>query len=231
MISSKLLEAINDALVKTTQRATIMGGVKTILFGDVAQLLPIQTKEGKIWESEIFNVVPRYSLHDPVRQQDEYFIGILNKVRDYQFDESVIDFINKRTVHKSQLPLSCLRLYTTRERVTSANEKDFASFPGEGQEYRSVDNHVGNKGTAKMALRETRLLEILLLKPQMPVMLIHNLHVPTGWVNGTIAQIEYMEEETSVYESDYQTETMSSTGFNASAARFPTPAIAGLSSL
>jgi hypothetical protein len=47
-ISSKLLESINNALLKTTQRTTIMGGVKTIFLGDVAQLLPIQQKEGKI---------------------------------------------------------------------------------------------------------------------------------------------------------------------------------------
>ncbi|KAG1441761.1 hypothetical protein G6F55_013156 [Rhizopus delemar] len=135
-----------------------MGGIKTIFFGDVAQLLPIQQKEGQIWESEIFNAVPRYSLHKPVRQQDERFIDILNRVRNYQFDESVIAFINERTVHKSQLPLSCLRLYTTRERVVSANEKDYAEYPGDGTDFLAQDSYVGNERTAKIALRETRLL-------------------------------------------------------------------------
>ena len=41
MISAKHFESINDALTRTTQRATIMGGIKTILFGDLAQPLPI----------------------------------------------------------------------------------------------------------------------------------------------------------------------------------------------
>ncbi|KAG1490493.1 hypothetical protein G6F54_010682 [Rhizopus delemar] len=172
MVSAKLLESINDAL-----------------------LLPIQQKEGKIWESEIFNAAPRYSLHKPVRQQDERFIDILNKVRNYQLDEFVIVFINERTVYKSQLPLSCLRLYTTRERVVSANEKDYAAYPGDGTDFLAQDFYVGNERTLKIALRETRLLDHISIKPNMPVMLIHNLHVPTGWVNGTNALVECMEEE------------------------------------
>ncbi|KAG1036328.1 hypothetical protein G6F43_013067 [Rhizopus delemar] len=172
MISAKLLESTNDAL-----------------------LLPIQQKEGKIRESETFNAVPRYSLHKPVCHQDECFIDILNKVRSYQFDESVIASINERTVHKSQLPLSCLRLYTTRERVVSANEKGYAEYPGEGIDFLTQDSYVGNKRTAKIALRETKLLEHISIKPNMPMMPIHNLHVHTSWVNGTNALVECMEEE------------------------------------
>lgn len=40
MIGSSLLESLNDALIKTTSRNSIMGGIKTIFFGDIAQLLP-----------------------------------------------------------------------------------------------------------------------------------------------------------------------------------------------
>lgn len=54
---------------------------------------------------------------------------------------------------------------------------------------------MGNKGTAKRALRETRLVEVLQLKGQMSVMLIHNLDVSSKCVNGKIATIEYMEYE------------------------------------
>jgi len=116
MISAKLLESMHDALVKTTQKSVNMGGIKTILFGDIAQLLPIKKEEGSLWESEIYNSASRYELTSHVRQTDAAFINILNKVRRYDFDEDVIEFINKRTVPKSELPLFCLRLYTTRER-------------------------------------------------------------------------------------------------------------------
>lgn len=195
MLSAKLLESINEASMKTTQRATNMGGIKTIFFGDVAQLLPIQKNEGLIWESEIYTSSNRYNLLDPVRQKEASFVEILEKVRNYVFDQSVIEFINSRTVHKNELPLFCLRLYTTRERVRIANEKDFKDFPGEGQNIDAFDSYVGNKESAKRALRETKLQEYLFLKENMPVMLIHNLNVALGWVNGTIAAVEYIEEE------------------------------------
>ncbi|KAG1047019.1 hypothetical protein G6F43_010515 [Rhizopus delemar] len=134
-------------------------------------------------------------LHDPVRQQDEHFIDILNKVRNYELDESMVLFLNERSFHESQVPVSCLRHYTTRQRVARANEKDYAEFPGEVQRFQAYGAYVGNKQIAKIALRETRLLECLFIKPDMPVMLIHSLHALDGYVNGIIALIEYMEEE------------------------------------
>ncbi|KAG2191493.1 hypothetical protein INT47_013068 [Mucor saturninus] len=195
MVSSKLLESVSEALIKTTQRSSSMGGIKTVFFGDIAQLLPVQKMEGLIWESEIYTISNRYNLIEPVRQKETAFVEILEKVRNYNFDEAVIQFINKRTIHKNNLPQYCLRLYTTRERVRLSNEKDYKDFPGDGKEFAALDSYVGNKRTAKISLRETRLLETLLLKQNMPVMLVHNLNVSQGWVNGTIAAVEYMEEE------------------------------------
>lgn len=196
MISAELLQIINEALIKTTQRATLMGGIKTIFFGDIAQLLPVKKiKEGSIWQSGIHDCVNRYNLSTPIRQKDETFVAILNRVRVYNFDQSVVEFINKRTVSKSELPACCLRLYTTRERVKIANEAEFSQFSGEALDIKAYDYYVGTKGTAKIALKETRLLEVLQLKENMPVMLIQNLNVPLGWVNGTIATIEVIEEE------------------------------------
>lgn len=194
MISAKLLESLNEILIKTTQRSSIMGGVKTIFFGDIAQLPPIKEEEGMIWNSAIFNTVNRYHLSQPVRQQDEYFIEVLNKTRVYDFDESVIKFINDRTVHKSNLPVQCLRLYTTRELVRKANKKELEEFPGDAVCIESEDTYVGSKRSAGNALKETRLLRILQLKIKMPVMLITNVNTKHGWVNGTIATIEYIDD-------------------------------------
>jgi ATP-dependent DNA helicase PIF1 len=195
MISATLLHSINDALIKTTNRATIMGGVKTIFFGDIAQLLPVEKKEASMWNTAIYNNVNRYDLIDPVRQSDESFIRILNKVRLGFFQEDVIKFINERTVRKNLLPLNCLRLYTTRERVRMANEKDFKDFPGEEVILKSIDTFVGTVGTARKALKETRLSQELSLKVGMPVMLIQNFNISLGWVNGTIASIFDIDED------------------------------------
>ena len=47
----------------------------------------------------------------------------------------------------------------------------------------------------KILRKETRLPKDLILKLGMPVMLIQNLNIPNGWVNGTIATIDEMDEE------------------------------------
>lgn len=80
MIGASLLNSINDALIKTTNRFSIMGCVKTIFFGDIAQLLPPEKGESMMWRMAIFNNVNRYDLIRSVRQKDEAFISVLNKV-------------------------------------------------------------------------------------------------------------------------------------------------------
>ncbi|KAI8635833.1 hypothetical protein BD408DRAFT_332622, partial [Parasitella parasitica] len=117
-----------------------MGGVKIVFFGDIAQLLPIQKNEGTIWNTKIVNSVCRFHLIKPVRQQDEDFIEILNKVRIAKFDRSVIKFINDHTGLKRCLPMTCLRLYTTLELIRKANEKYYAGFPGEGHRIEAIDS-------------------------------------------------------------------------------------------
>ena len=110
MLSDTLLDMLSNTLIKATNRNVAMGGVKTIFFGDLAQLLPVNQNEKPIWESGIFRYSGKYCLMEPVRQTESAFIEILNKVRLCHFDESVIKFINSRTVMKADLPNKSLRL-------------------------------------------------------------------------------------------------------------------------
>ncbi|OBZ80619.1 hypothetical protein A0J61_11333 [Choanephora cucurbitarum] len=115
---------LNNTLIKTRHRNVAMGGIKSIFYGDVAQLLPVNPKEEPICKSGLFRYSRKYCLMEPVTQTEAGFIEILNKVRLCQFDESVIKYINSRAVLKSDIPNKSLRLYTTRQRVTAANSKD-----------------------------------------------------------------------------------------------------------
>lgn len=196
MLSETLLDMLNNTLIKATNRDVAMGGIKSIFFGDLAQLLPVNQKEEPIWKSELFRYSAKYCLMEPVRQTEAGFIEILNKVRLCQFDESVIKYINSRAVLKRDISNRSLRLYTTRQRVNTANSKDFDAMSGEAVFFLAHDTYNGgSRSSAIRALNETRLLQELKLKIDMPVMLIQNLHVSSGWVNGTIAQVKEIEEE------------------------------------
>ena len=98
---------------------------------------------------------------------------------------------------KKHIPTKCLRLNTTRINVDKANTKDFDELESEAVTYSSLDSYNENakKSAMKILRKETRLPKDLILKVGMPVMLIQNLNVKKGWVNGTIAMIEELDEE------------------------------------
>ena len=80
MLSETLLDMLNNTLIKTTNRNAAMGGIKSIFFGDLAQLLPVNQKEEPIWKSGLFRYSGKYCLMEPVRQTEAGFIEILNKL-------------------------------------------------------------------------------------------------------------------------------------------------------
>lgn len=197
MLSAEMLNILNETLIKATSRNVAMGGIKTLFFGDLAQLLPASNKETPIWRSGFFQHSLKYSLSQPVRQVEVEFVDILNKVRLCDFDEDVVRFINRRTFKKDEIPSKCLRLYTTRKMVRTANTKDFDSLQGEPIHILSHDSYNSEdmKAAATKALLDTRLEQELKLKIGMPVMLIQNLHVSSGWVNGSLARVKQYDEE------------------------------------
>lgn len=192
-----MLDILNETLIKATSRNVAMGGIKTLFFGDLAQLLPAGSQDTPIWRSGFFKYSAKYSLSAPIRQLEANFVDILNKVRVCEFDEDVIRFINRRTFKKDELPNKCLRLYTTRKLVRTANTKDFDAMGGEPIYILAYDSYSSEdmKAAATKALTVTRLEQELKLKIGMPVMLIQNLHVSSGWVNGSLAHVKQYDEE------------------------------------
>jgi hypothetical protein len=195
MISKTALDKISSALLKTTRRNTAMGGMRTIFFGDFAQLAPVlkhmseeKARKESLWHSSIYNLCHRYTLSDPIRQRDSSFLEILEFVMTGNYNKKVADFIISRVVHKRDLPINCLRLYTERKFAENANQ-DLNAFPGEIQGVESWDFFTGSEHSAMAALKETRLPRTLKIKIGMPIMLLQNLNIQAGCVNGTIATI------------------------------------------
>jgi hypothetical protein len=103
MISKTLFENVNGGLLKTTRRNTAMGGMRTILFGDFAELPPVlkgfnieQARKEALGNSQIYNLCNRYNLVDLIRQRDHH----LSRSSNLLGFQRVTDFIISRTVHK-----------------------------------------------------------------------------------------------------------------------------------
>lgn len=74
--------------------------------------------------------------------------------------------------------------------------KEFKRFEGEPICVPAFDIYNGgNRKSASHTLKETRLLQELQLKPNMPVMLIQDLQIGRGWVNGTLAKVTEIDDE------------------------------------
>ncbi|CEG78615.1 hypothetical protein RMATCC62417_13193 [Rhizopus microsporus] len=134
-----------------------MGSIKTIFFGDLAQLLPVRINEGLIWETPLYTFSVKFSLYTPIRQVNQNLISVLSKAR-------------------------------VSNNVDRANLKEFKRLEGEPICVPAFDIYNGgNRKSTSHVLKETRLLEELQLKPNMPV--------SRGWLNSMLAVVTEIDDE------------------------------------
>ncbi|CAO3613965.1 unnamed protein product [Mucor fragilis] len=194
MLDNRKLESLSSALIQTTGRNMPFGGMATIFFGDVGQLLP-EKKYGNVWDSRLFLQEPKYALRQNMRQQDDpNFITILNKIRrlDIEDDTDVVDFIMSRVIPP---PPDCIHLFTSNEAAAYENRRQLRRIQGELCRFAAID-YPAKSNSAKTTLNlESNLSEIVYIKNDATVMLTRNLDVPRGWSNGTLCIVKtiYMD--------------------------------------
>lgn len=191
MIPKNVLHDISSALIQTTKRNQLFGGVAIIFFGDVGQLLSVQKSQGYVWDSPIWKLGNHYHLNQIMRQMDdEAFRHILQKVRKADYDEHVVQFINDRITPKRIIPIHAVRLYTTRAYATHENNKALEDITQAPEIVFEAEDYPKQNRIATHALdRETRLVQRLKIKKGITVMIIHNLDVEHGWANGVLAKV------------------------------------------
>ncbi len=109
MVRADLLDAIDYRLRQFKQRHIPFGGVQLLMIGDLQQLPPVCKDEE--WNLLQFKYSTPYffssialqksnfitiNLQQVFRQKDEEFIKILNKIRNNQIDEKLINSLNER---------------------------------------------------------------------------------------------------------------------------------------
>lgn len=115
MVRADLLDAIDRVLRRFKNRNKPFGGVQMLMIGDLQQLSPVVKNEEwgllkREYETVYFFSSKALSetsyvsieLTHVFRQQDDYFISILNKVRDNQLDENTLAALNQRHIPNFQ---------------------------------------------------------------------------------------------------------------------------------
>jgi PIF1-like helicase/Helix-turn-helix domain/HRDC domain/Helicase len=109
MVRADVLDAIDEVLRKYRNRNKPFGGVQLLMIGDLHQLAPVIKDEEWLilkpyypsvyfFESKALNMSQfiTIELTHIFRQDDEIFIGLLNKIRDKKLDAEGVKLLNSR---------------------------------------------------------------------------------------------------------------------------------------
>ena len=180
MVRADLLDAIDSVLRRFREHNQPFGGVQLLMIGDLAQLTPVVTPEDEhmlkpyydtpyFFGSKALQVIDYVTiqLEHVYRQEDEAFIGILNKIREGHPTQEVLDRLNARCMTVGENVEGAIRLTTHNQLANHYNESELKKLPG-----RTVMYHAEVKGSFPEYSYPTA--ETLELKPGAQVMFVKN---------------------------------------------------------
>ncbi|MBK8848908.1 MAG: AAA family ATPase [Saprospiraceae bacterium] len=209
MLRSDILEGVNYSLrMNGGNPNEFFGGKQIILVGDIFQLPPVIDLSNevenelfkRIYNSEYFFDSLAYKKLNPMifefsrihRQSDVQFITLLNKIRDCTIDDSGIKELNKRINPKfiSNSNDFTIILTTNNYLARTENLNKLNKLPFKSYYFRATINGEFNEDKYPTEL-------VLELRKNTQIILIKNDSLDLGrrWVNGTIATIEFIDED------------------------------------
>ncbi|XP_042860576.1 ATP-dependent DNA helicase PIF1-like isoform X2 [Penaeus japonicus] len=163
------------------------GGIQLIFCGDFLQLPPV-TRPGEkrvfcfqtpAWDSCI-NL--NMELTDVRRQDDQEFIDILQAIRLGRCNEEMVERLKQTERNIVERDgIKATRLCTHREDVNHINQEHLKKLSGDSQVFQAVDS---DPGLSSLLDSQTPVVAKLTLKVGAQVMLMKNLDVGQGLVNG-----------------------------------------------
>jgi ATP-dependent DNA helicase PIF1 len=185
MLPKTLFEQLNIIAKSLRKNDNPFGGIQLILSGDFYQLPPIDDDYcflSDAWKECVTHTV---NLKTIFRQTDKKFQEFLNKVRIGHVDEDV-EKILKRCVKKDD---DATRLFPTRNGIDEINDKELEKI--EEEEYIYV--YKFNKEDieqVELMNKKYPYKTTLTLKEGSKVMLIVNLNILSGLVNGSQGEVK-----------------------------------------
>ncbi|KAM5178641.1 ATP-dependent DNA helicase PIF1 [Callospermophilus lateralis] len=198
MVEADLFDKLEAVARAVRQQNKPFGGIQLIICGDFLQLPPV-TKgsqppqfcfQAKSWK----RCVPvTLELTEVWRQADKTFISLLQAVRLGRCSDEVTRQLRATAAHKvGRDGIVATRLCTHQDDVALTNEKRLQELPGEVHSFEAMDSNPELARTLDAQCPVGRLLQ---LKLGAQVMLVKNLAVSRGLVNGARGVVVGFETE------------------------------------
>ena len=202
MVRADLLDLVDVFLRKNGRKKKApFGGVQMIFIGDLYQLPPVLTRNDKevlakryqseyFFDSDVFRETrfELIELEKVYRQTDDFFVGLLNGIRNRSITDEQIGMINARLeVDETRWPESAVQLTTTNAMAQERNEQQLARLKGKAYTFKASLKGDFDQKSAPADLE-------LKLKKGAHVMLLNN-DAGGRWVNGTMGILEEIEDE------------------------------------
>lgn len=212
MVYKRLLYYLHERLVQIKRCKKPFGGVTVLAVGDFFQLPPVkQSKNERLYKEngfypedhwlELFKLV---ELKEVMRQREDVpFAMFLNTLRIRTKGEKLLE--ETKGMLKSCIregPEDALHVYSTNDEVNSFNLTMLKKTSVELVQIDALD-YQKDKTTGKLSLRESPILNTkldglsasILFSVNARVMLIRNINVDDGLVNGVMGYISYFISE------------------------------------
>lgn len=152
MVRADLLDAIDDVLRRFRDRHKPFGGVQLLMIGDLQQLSPVVKDEewqmlNKYYETPYFfsSRALRQSEYSTIeltkvyRQNDPYFLDILNRIRENRCDKELLDKLNQRYIpgFKPKKEEGYIQLTTHNYQAQRINDYELSQLSGKSYTFRA----------------------------------------------------------------------------------------------
>ena len=221
MLSGELFEKLNLICQNIRKSNMFFGGIQVIFTGDFLQLLPVFNKNKDLYENiddrliiesplfnRMFNDENIIILKENFRQKnDSVFINVLLRIRDGTFTEDDINVLKTRQLLPENIQ-EHVHLVSSNKKAQTINDIQLNKLKTPKVKYTSSYTSSGkNKEIKELLTKELQFqftqkgINELILKKGARVMLIKNLDVSLGLVNGAIGTIvDFIPDPTTDYD-------------------------------
>lgn len=204
MLSAELFEKINIICKEVRRNSELFGGIQLVLTGDLLQLLPVFKNERKnqdtrlIFESPIFKGLFSKDtiivLKTNFRQTDKILSSLLGRIRLGTITKKDEELLKTRIKQKCEIE-NYVHLVASNKQAQEINLQNLNNLIGDSKKYTAIISETGNKQTTKdlkdelvNQFNQKGIYEIN-LKLGSRVMLIKNLSIEEGLVNGSVGTV------------------------------------------